>query len=33
VYEIEIAPAFPIDRVQLTFTNLSGEWKVETSHA
>jgi hypothetical protein len=32
VFEIEIAPAFPIDRVQLTFTNRSGDWRVESSH-
>lgn len=27
VYEIMLAPAFPIDRLFLTFTNLNGEWR------
>jgi hypothetical protein len=26
-YEIEIAPAFPIDRLRLTFANSAGEWR------
>lgn len=29
VYEIMVAPAFPIDRLFLTFTNLNGEWRAE----
>lgn len=29
VYEIIVAPAFPIDRLFLTFTNLHGEWRTE----
>lgn len=32
VYEIELAPAFPIDRVQLTFANRSGEWQAGLSN-
>ena len=27
IYEIMIAPAFPIDRIQLTFTNVEGQWQ------
>lgn len=27
VFEIMIAPAFPIDRIRLTFTNRQGEWQ------
>lgn len=27
IYEIMIAPAFPIDRIRLTFTNVDGEWQ------
>jgi len=27
IYEIEIAPAFPIDRMILTFTNEQGQWE------
>lgn len=27
IYEIMIAPAFPIDRIQLTFTNVDGQWQ------
>lgn len=27
IFEILIAPAFPIDRIQLTFTNQHGEWQ------
>jgi hypothetical protein len=26
-YDIEIAPAFPIDRLRLTFANSDGEWR------
>jgi len=26
-YDIEIAPAFPIDRLRLTFANTDGEWR------
>jgi hypothetical protein len=26
-YDIEIAPAFPIDRLRLTFANSAGEWR------
>jgi hypothetical protein len=33
VFEIEVAPAFPIDRVQLTFANRSGEWRAEVKNA
>lgn len=29
LYEIMLAPAFPIDRLFLTFTNLNGEWRSE----
>jgi hypothetical protein len=29
VYEIMVAPAFPIDRLYLTFSNLSGAWQGE----
>lgn len=28
-FDIEIAPAFPIDRIQLTFINRQGEWSTE----
>lgn len=28
-YEIEIAPAFPVDRVRLTFANRDGVWQAE----
>jgi len=28
-FDIEIAPAFPIDRIFLTFVNLDGEWRAE----
>ena len=28
-YDIELAPAFPIDRLRLTFANRDGEWHVE----
>ncbi len=28
-YEIEIAPAFPVDRVRLTFANRDGVWQPE----
>ncbi|QTF94239.1 hypothetical protein [Halomonas sp. BM-2019] len=31
-FEIEIAPAFPIDRLHLTFANRNGNWKAELSH-
>lgn len=27
IYEIMIAPAFPIDRIRLTFTNVDGHWQ------
>lgn len=27
IYEILIAPAFPIDRIRLTFTNVNGQWQ------
>jgi len=33
LYEIEIAPAFPIDRIYLTFTNQNGEWQTEVTNA
>ena len=26
-YDIELAPAFPIDRLRLTFANRDGEWQ------
>lgn len=29
IYEIMVAPAFPIDRIYLTFSNLSGAWQAE----
>ena len=32
VFEIMIAPAFPIDRLFLTFTNLDGEWRTEVGN-
>jgi hypothetical protein len=32
-YDIEIAPAFPIDHITLTFVNRSGDWEFEVSHA
>lgn len=31
-FDIEIAPAFPIDRIQLTFVNRQGEWSTELQH-
>jgi len=30
-FEIMVAPAFPVDRVFLTFTNLDGEWRSEVT--
>lgn len=33
LYEIMIAPAFPIDRIYLTFTNQHGEWQTEVANA
>lgn len=32
-FDIEIAPAFPIDRIFLTFINLDGEWQGEVRSA
>lgn len=32
VYDIEVAPAFPIDRVHLTFSNRTGAWQAEVNH-
>jgi hypothetical protein len=32
VFEIMVAPAFPIDRLFLTFTNLDGEWRSEVKN-
>ncbi len=32
IYEIMIAPALPIDRIRLTFTNLQGEWRGEVQN-
>ncbi len=32
-FDIEIAPAFPIDRIFLTFINQNGEWQGEVSNA
>jgi hypothetical protein len=32
-YDIEIAPAFPIDHVTLTFVNRSGAWQFEVANA
>lgn len=32
-FDIQIAPAFPIDRIFLTFVNLNGEWQTEVDHA
>jgi hypothetical protein len=29
LYEIMLAPAFPIDKLFLTFANLNGEWRSE----
>jgi hypothetical protein len=31
-FDIQIAPAFPIDHITLTFVNRSGDWQVEVSH-
>lgn len=31
-YAIEIAPAFPIDRVHLTFGNTNGQWSLDFGH-
>lgn len=31
VYEIEVAPAFPIDKMHLTFANSRGQWQVGVS--
>ena len=28
-FDIEVAPAFPIDRIFLTFVNRDGEWQAE----
>ena len=33
IYEIEVAPAFPIDKVQLTFANRKGLWQAGVSGA
>ena len=30
--EIEIAPALPIDRIRLTFTNTGSDWQTEIGH-
>lgn len=30
-FDIEIAPAFPVDRLRLTFANLNGTWATEAS--
>ena len=32
IYEIEVAPAFPIDKLQLTFSNRTGEWQAELAN-
>ncbi len=32
-FDIQIAPAFPIDRIFLTFINVEGEWQAEVGHA
>lgn len=32
-FDIEIAPAFPIDRILLTFINRGGEWQTEVNDA
>jgi len=32
-YDIQIAPAFPVDHVSLTFVNRSNDWQLEVSHA
>lgn len=32
IYEIMIAPALPIDRIHLTFTNKQGEWRGEVKN-
>lgn len=31
-FDIEIAPAFPIDRISLTFINRDGNWRTELGH-
>ncbi|MEW5755349.1 MAG: hypothetical protein AB1810_03520 [Pseudomonadota bacterium] len=31
-FDIQIAPAFPIDRIYLTFINIHGEWQAEVTH-
>lgn len=31
-YDIEIAPAFPVDRIRLTFANRDGAWQPELRH-
>jgi len=31
-YEIEVAPAFPIDAIRLAFVNRAGEWRAEAAH-
>jgi len=31
LFEIMVAPALPIDRLFLTFTNLDGEWQAEVA--
>ena len=31
IYEIMVAPAFPIDRIYLTFTNRNGSWQTEVA--
>jgi hypothetical protein len=30
-YDIELAPAFPVDRLRLTFANRDGEWHAEAT--
>ncbi len=32
-FDIQVAPAFPIDRLFLTFVNADGEWQMEVSNA
>ena len=33
IYEIMVAPAFPIDRLYLTFSNLNGAWQASAARA
>lgn len=31
-FDIEVAPAFPVDRIEIKFVNLSGQWQATVGH-